>query len=1030
MAKKTLESVSSILPDFIGNIFSYLKNNFDENGKDLIDSSNGTIGIVIKLISKPLIDNYFKKVTSKKLENYGVQTYFKASLIQAQWALGYVENNLPKENDPKSILRFILQSTDNEIKDLKKDEIILVFQSIYHPCVIFVKKIFENLLLKLGADDSTIKEFIYHFNNDIEAKIKSEFGEDYEKHIQNISKYLKKENETEFLIDTIKQSKIGFKTDENLKYVTTYAQWLKVSSLKEKKNEYTEDDIEEIREIEENTIKPVENLIEEYFKIDPKNHLDKILFLVADFGKGKSVFMRQYAAKLAKIYLLSGEGYFPIYFNLRDFKNYSTEPNLGIISDYLETKYGIKINDEYFQNKKYVFLIDSLDESGELNKRAIDKVIQSVKNIQGIDKTKYRTNRIIISTRPFDEGLHQHLNDHKPYIIKNDEGRDIAYYVSIYGFKKKQFNEWLIDTLSKKIDLIETTKNNFAKKIFTSIGTNEYVDIYNELLENKTLSISELKRPIFAYMIYQLIINNVDFLSVGKLGVYLSFLNLLTKEAKHIHDENYKVNLKEEFEFRNVLHATSSLWMFERQKGKQGSLKKSDICRVLEGKDTGLNDSEILEKFKNDGFTEIQFLSHSYFGENDNVLHFQHQSFAEILLAEYYLKVFIKYALDEDTDFEEARAKLTLGEPTEQTIIFLVELLKLFREASDSNTDNQTIEKRRLLFPLMASLSTQKYNKLLCNDLKYSWFNNYNINENETQYPNELLSNWCIDDNKLNKIIDLAANILASKHTYVPTTATSRDSLFNKEVLEIKNKKLGTFPLNIDKWLALLVGNTLYNDYSNNNYFNWDKNIPFNELFDLIRTWNFTSNDSAPIWGKELFLGINMTNNKIDIELIHYNFSGINFSYSYFKNIRCWNTNFSGCKLDNLSFINNNIVTSLFMDTSIQNIQEIKNLYMHYCITGATELRLLEAFHTTNLYQTDILEKNKSLISPIDISEDFNVFKTISGFMVYGLKNSFFTIKKIKEFFHFENENVKKEFFKLIDSLKEFETKKRINKSK
>jgi len=116
----------------------------------------------------------------------------------------------------------------------------------------------------------------------------------------------------------------------------------------------------------------------------------------------------------------------------------------------------------------------------------------------------------------------------------------------------------------------------------------------------------------------------------------------------------------------------------------------------------------------------------SIYCEALNVLHFQHQSFAEILLAEYYLKVFIKYALDEQTNIEEARTKLVLGDPTDQTIQFFQEMLRLLKDTvCENNCDATVIEKRKLLFPLMASLCTQKNNKLFCNNIYYQWFNQY-----------------------------------------------------------------------------------------------------------------------------------------------------------------------------------------------------------------------------------------------------------------------------------------------------------------
>jgi predicted NACHT family NTPase len=222
----------------------------------------------------------------------------------------------------------------------------------------------------------------------------------------------------------IRLGRIGFKETEQLKYEQTYAYWKKVSAFKEGDRENPEES--------ESQLQPVEQLINDYFSQDEDN-LDKILFVLADFGKGKSVFLRHYAAKLAKDYLETHNGLFPVYFNLRDFKNYSSESKLGVIADYLETKYPLKIDDDYFKHRQYIFLVDSLDESGELTKVNTDEVIASVKKIQLLDKTLQRTNRIIITSRPFDEGLKTQLISHKPYVIKNSEDREIEYFVSVYG---------------------------------------------------------------------------------------------------------------------------------------------------------------------------------------------------------------------------------------------------------------------------------------------------------------------------------------------------------------------------------------------------------------------------------------------------------------------------------------------------------------------------------------------------------------------------------------------------------------------
>ncbi|MCD7977081.1 MAG: NACHT domain-containing protein [Tannerellaceae bacterium] len=571
------------------------------------------------------------------------------------------------------------------------------------------------------------------------------------------------EKETRLLLDTFRLKQIGFEKNENLKYETTYGSWKPVDS--HIGEEYI--DHEKIEEIE-NNLKSVEDLIEEYFSIDPQNHLEKILFIIADFGKGKSVFMKTYAAKLAQKYAEEKEGFFPIYFNLRNFKQYLNTDHLGVINDYLLTEYGININSDKFRNKKYVFLIDSLDESGELNQASIQAVISSVKQIQNLNRELYRTNRLIITSRPFSDGLKEVIHIHKPYCLKEEE-REIPHYISLYGFKKDQFNNWLYDTLKKKAPHEKSKLVDFVDQIYKDIQSQKKTDIYQQLLENGTLQVSELRRPIFAYMIYQLILNNIDFLSVGKIGIYLSFLNLLTKEAKHINDPHYKISLQEEFEFRNLLHATAALWMYERHNGNQGSLKKADLCRLLDGEskyDKNKSDKEILQDYANKGATDIQFLSHSYFGENNNTLHFQHQSFAEILLAEYYLKIFIKFALDENPDVDEARARLSLGKPTEQTIMFLKSLLQLLRETAIPDPTPEVIEKRKLLFPFLSSIAISKNNFLFSPAMHYDWYRNCHFTPSSTEYPRETLENWYMDQEKINKILDLSKKIIESPNFF------------------------------------------------------------------------------------------------------------------------------------------------------------------------------------------------------------------------------------------------------------------------
>ncbi|TGD79611.1 NACHT domain-containing protein [Hymenobacter wooponensis] len=1035
--KKTssLKAIES-LPDIISNLKDWAKETFEENAKIVLDNSSGTLGLAIKLIGKPMIESYFNQLAADKLNNFGLKSYLKASYNQACLSISIIEDNITNFSSDE-IKKSLLETLDYQINFTSTSQLLLIFQPKYHPAVVSTKEAFIDLLFKSGMNNESIELFKKDFNTYIEKQIADEFGEEYNTHLDNIKKHILQENEVSLLLSMVNLGRIGFSEDENLHYEKTYAEWKEVQSI----NDYTSTTNNESNNLSdeesknfilhESSLKPATELIESYFKIDPTNHLDKILFIVADFGKGKSVFLRKHASDLAKKYISSGEVYIPIYFNLRNFNNYSTTSSLGVIHDFLLNDYAIDINSEYYKSKKYFFLVDSLDESGELNRTSISKVLESIKRIQNLDKTKYRTNKIIVTTRPFDAGLEEFLEHYKPYKIKTKKDKDASVYISLHGFKSDQFNNWLNHTLKQLSIKINITTPQFIKSIIHNIENNNQSNIYNELLENNTLSRSELQRPIFAYMIYQLIVNNIDFLRVGKIGVYLSFLNLLSKEAKHINDPNYTVNLKEEFEFRNILHAISSLWMFERHQGKQGALNKADICRVLDGEKSGESNEDILKRYKDQKVLEIEFLSHSYFGESSNTLHFQHQSFAEILLAEYYLKVFIKFALDEDSNTEEARAKLILGHPTDQTISFFKELLQLLKETATKEASEDIIQKRRLLFPLLASLSIRKNNLLLCNELSYNWFKKHNLDHNSSEYPEELLKDWCITENHILKICQLSRNILNSNNIYYLTESERKNSLFNKELTLIKNKNSFQIKSQIDKWLALITGNSLYTntkDTSNLKLFNLDFNIEYINLFELIDNSYGLKNsfNSVPHWGNDLFKGIDMKGNSNTI-YIHRIIGPLDFSHSYFCRIDFMGSLFVDTKFNDCTFNETSFAYSTMFRVDFNNIKFISNSYSHgHCINIHNRLIPFDIFDDNrnspiyNSYDKIIIPhivKYEELVHDDythtnQISVTFHSFlNTLRPFLKYQLKNKKITLRKLNSYLKFENKENKEAYY-------------------
>ncbi|MBN2756260.1 MAG: NACHT domain-containing protein [Bacteroidales bacterium] len=1001
MQKETIHNISKKFPQAVKDISNHLKTNFNIAGHKTIMNASGTVGLIINLFGHSLIEGYYTRAQKKKLDDYGTPTYMVAGFEQAEDSLKFVSEMIVNEDSIEDAVKAIEDVIEEEIEKIDESEIIMVFQAKYHPAILFVKEKYTNILDKLNIDESIVNEFIKHFNNNISEKVKKVFGESYEAHLEDISELRFSEIETEFLWDMKNLGKIGFKETENLKYETTYAKWKPVEEFRE----IDDIDLGETKtNEEEDKLEPAERLIEDYFNFQPQNNINKILFVLGDFGKGKSVFLKHYAAKLAKNYLQTGEGLFPVYFNLRNFKNYSSEYRLGVIADYLETDYGIKIEDARYRDRNFVFLIDSLDESGDLTKTSIDKIITSVKQIQNLDKTKYRQNRIIVSSRPFDGGLYSQLKTHNPHVIKNGLSRNIEYFISLYGFTKVQFNNWIIDTLFNYPDFLKLKASGLAQKIQENIEDLKYIDVYDELLSNGTLSRSELRRPIFAYMIFKLLINNIDFYKVGKIGVYLSFINLLTKEAKYIED-NVHIDLNKEFEFRNILHSIASLSMYEWQNGRQWKLKKADICRVLDGEITSETDEEILERYKNQGVLEIEFLSHSYFGENNNILHFQHQSFAEILLAEYYLKVFIKFALDEDFDVEKARTKLMIGVPTGQTIQFLVEMLRLLRSSASENINDKLIQKRKLLFPLISSLATKKHNHLFCHDIYYEWYKKINIPFNSSEYPQESLENWFFTQEKIDRIINLASEIIDSKQNYLLVKGKSLTALYDKEIFAIQKNITRNLPPDTDKWLALLVGNILYNNEGQEKYFN-STIEKYENLFEMIRNWNYYSiSDSSPYWAKSLFKGINMDSNEDEYNFSNSNLSGINFSHSNFKLINMSTSRLNGCIFEDVRFQDVDFSFSDLTNSYFSGIRSISGTFdIGFTILGP-EIFLPPQL-AKKFFDSGFMGSQLSFIPESGFSSIKQIYETLNGILKYGIDNQLFSKDECVTWFKFETDHI------------------------
>ncbi|MGV7116039.1 NACHT domain-containing protein [Paenibacillus kyungheensis] len=930
--KKTLERVKDTIPFIATLATNNLKKSFDENIQGALDNTSGLIGIAARLFGQQLIDNYFEKLTEKKLESFGLGIYIKSAFDQIQDSLKEIENDDLLIKDRSLIINHLEIEFQNKQENIENTELTLSFIPKSHPAVQIIKETFESLLFKyINKDDKKviIDSFVKNFNENIEKKVKENFGEDYDKHIEEVGEKWSNSREGKLINEMISLKRIGFTKDEDMKYQETFGYWKPVEEIFDQENldsrHAESNSIEEF----ENSLFLVNDMIDVYFP--DKDNIKKMLFIVSDFGKGKSVFLKQYAAQLAKLYQQRGEGEIPIYFNLRNFDEYDQGSSYGVISDYLAKEFGIDVEEKEFQNNQYFFLIDSLDECGSLTEEKIDKVVKSIQKIQDIKPSICRQNKIIVTSRPIQNVLTKHLNKYNPYKINNREDRPINQFISIYGFKKEQFNDYLTSSLNK-ISITEkfSEYTGISELIINAIKNNEDIDIYDQFIDHNLLTYSELRRPIFSYMLYKLIGNNTDISNTNKVGIYLSFVNVLTKEAKHV-DSTKEINLKDEFKFRNILHSTSALWMYENHSKGSGFLKREDISNTIASEIIDRNDQQKVKQYEE--VEGIKFLSQSYFGQNGDTFYFQHQSFAEILLAEYYLKIFIFSALSETATIDECRIRLLLGNPTEQTIDFLSGLLQLLKESVSNETNPIILKTRKLLFPMLASLCTPDYSKRLYSEsLNATWFKTVEYESNSIEPDESLLTNWVVTDSVLKKIIDLSKKIIESKSNYLITNLKSTNtSLYKDEVIQISDD-VNQIPPDVDRWLALLVGNRLYNNDEVKTYFSSNINN-YNLLLNMLKNWNYYSGSSAPRWGLSLFKGINIfdeqssdSNSEIHSKgLVSLNLSQIDFSYSNiasfkFNNCILLGTNFSEANLVDISFTASNLHAASFKECSFKRI--------------------------------------------------------------------------------------------------------------
>lgn len=1042
--RKKLESIKDTIP-FISKLTTdNLKSIFESNIQNTLDNTTGLIGIAVRLFGQQLIDKYFEDISEKKLENFGLGIYIKSAYEQIIDSLKEIDNSDLMIEDRAGIIEELQNTFRQNQLNIENTDLIISFNAKKHPAIVILKTTMEKLLSDY-LNQKSIDNFVKHFNENIEEKIKQEFADDYTKHLDDIEEKWNSDREAILLNHMISLKKIKFAEDEDMKYQETYASWKSITDI------YNEEilDATKIQEFETKLL-PIQTLVEEYFK--EIENINQVLFVVADFGKGKSVFLKQFAAQLSIYYQQKGEGAIPVYFNLREFDEYDAGSSYGVISDFLSKKFGLMVADEEFQKKDYFFLIDSLDECGSLTEERIDKVINSIKKIQNINPQKCRNNKIIITSRPIQAGLTKHMEHNSPYKILNNEKREISQYVSVYGFKKEQFNDYLMNALNQEKFILDQEYFGISKKIMDSIKDHQPIDIYEEFHSNEILTYNEIRRPIFSYMIYKLIISKEDISYTNKVGVYLSFVNLLTKKAKY-KDEKLNINLKDEFRFRNILHSTAALWMYETHKKGNGFLKRQDISNTIESAVINRNDEQKIEKYRE--VEEVEFLSQSYFGQKEDTFYFQHQSFAEILLAEYYLKIFIYHAISKTSSVEECRIRLLLGNPSEQTIDFLLGLIQLLRTSVSDKIDPNILRIRKLLFPMLASLCTPEHSKgLYSESIKIRWFEEGHFEPNSTEPPKELLENWCITQQFLDQLISLTKKIVVSKNNYLITKVISnKTSLFDSEITEIE--EASQIPPDIDRWLALLIGNNIYNYVPEKKFFA-STIKEYKVLLNMMKEWNHYFGIASPNWANYCMKGIIVKNDEELKDIAIYlsnkseNIEGLNlnhmdFSYSIlngisFRNCKIYNSNFSNSVFRYVLFENSNLAYAKFSNAKFYKVEFIMSKIARANFQNSLfedidfslcsiEQGVFFPHKLRNILNGDRREGivnfgGKSYLNSEMCDRQYNsedtvhsMFKMLTPFLEFGLKNNLLVKNDIKNMFLYQNKDVRHSVYSELEKL-------------
>lgn len=779
------------------------------------------------------------------------------------------------------------------VKSLEKvdDPAEFLYDTAKHPAVLLIKALLTD---ELHKQESLKERFLKEYNHRVIRTIILYFGSEksFDIHKTRLRNHLDITITEDRYLRSYLDPVIGLFGNTNIAYEHIYG--FAISSF-EDQQALTKRATSKLR---------VEGLIEKYFEKLGDSYHGNILFLVAEFGKGKTVFLEHMMSECAEQHLKDSQFYFPIYFDMRDFflKKYNPDDPYGIINSYMKVDKLLNLDNEYFRKKNKFIFIDSLDEL--ISHRDFDdleKCLDSILRINRIDPAENRKTRIIVASRPLGSELNKLFE-------KYNVGNQSEFYAIYFSaFQKAQFNRWLYKAVSASKT---KTHGGIAQKIIEA-GANIHPSNFDRAGVDITQYFEGLRkedlRPLFAFLIYRLIVVGIEISNWGRLEVYLQFLNYISGGAKMT--EKAFPNLQQ----RKNLQLVAAAWNIYNS-GHQ--LNNETVAKLQDNLTFNVKGS-----FPKDS------LYHYENSNNGQRINFQHESFAEILVAEYVVSRLLR-AVKFNSPIEEFRKDLLIGEPTNESYYFIFNILELLYKSIEDRSN------RALLVPCVHEI---------CRESKRS------VNDP----VKEVVSHWPINRDLMINAIDYCRNVWNSAENYVMSESEGlKNSL--SSLIHIKSDAQKV-EFNVDKLLVLVVSTRLVEllNYPLNPSEKFTSHIQSLQNFEHKHVHRELRSVK-----KSLFKRFS------DIKVADHQYLYDDFRYRVFSKKGLKNIKFYRCDLKNVSF--------LFCRFDQVSIEDCRLDGAHFLLDDKDTI-------VAKNISPDFVLKNCEFTTDITVNFDFQLFAKISG---------------------------------------------------